>query len=118
MPLHRVYVGGNVRIQGEYFFADMSIGQAIINAGGSTTPDRRYRVRLIRDEVHTLTSLDGESETALLQTRIQSGDQVLIEERPTFSRNYLNPALQVIQTVTALVATYVYFDTIFGTDSN
>lgn len=115
-PLYRVYVGGNVRTQGEYHFPDSTVGQAIVNAGGSTTPDRRYRIRFIRDGQHTVVNLDGQEESALLQTRIQSGDQILVEERPTFSRTYLNPALQVIQTVTALVATYVYFDAIFSSE--
>ena len=113
-PRYRVYVGGEVRTQSEFHFPEMTIGQAIVNAGGSTTPDRQLRVRLIRDgEIH-IASLDGGSETELLQMRIHSGDQILVERRPTFTRNYLGPALNVVQTVTALVATYVYLNAIFG----
>lgn len=113
-PRYRVYVGGEVRTQGEFHFPEMTIGQAIVNAGGSTTPDRRYRVRLIRGQDVQIANLSGGSETDLLRMRIQSGDQILVEQRPTFSRNYLGPTLQVIQTVTALVATYVYLNAIFG----
>lgn len=113
-PHYRVYVGGAVRQQGQHFFPQTTVGQAIIDAGGSTAPDRRLRIRLIRDGEMTVTNLDGRSETALLQTQVEPGDQILLEERPTFTRNYLGPAMQVLQTVTALVATYVYFDAIFG----
>jgi protein involved in polysaccharide export with SLBB domain len=113
-PRYRVYVGGEVRTQGEYHFPEMTIGQAIVNAGGSTAPNRRHRVRLIRDQEVVVANLDGGSETALLQTRVQSGDQILVELRPTFTANYLGPALQAVQTVTALVATYVYLNAIFG----
>lgn len=113
-PLYRVYVGGDVRGQGEYHLRDMTIAQAILNAGGSTAPDRNNRLRLVRDGVETVVNMDGSSETELLQTHIRPGDQILIESRPTFSRTYLAPAMQVLQTVTALVGTYVYFNAIFG----
>jgi hypothetical protein len=41
--------------------------------------------------------------------RIQSGDQIIVEERPTFSRNYLNPALSALQTVAGIVGTVLLF---------
>src|SRR5687768_1778650 len=47
-PQYRVYVGGEVRQQGEFFLPETTVGQAIINAGGSTTRNRRQRVKLIR----------------------------------------------------------------------
>lgn len=113
-PRYRVYVGGLVRVQGEHFFPEMTVGEAIVLAGGSTSPDRRTRVRLIRGSEISVANLEGGRETALLQTRIRSGDQILVEDRPSFTRTFLSPTMQVIQTVTALVATYVYFDAIFG----
>jgi protein involved in polysaccharide export with SLBB domain len=112
-PHYRVYVGGAVR-QGQYHFPEMTVGQAITDAGGSTTPNRNLRVRLIREGRDVVSNLDGNSEINLLQTTIQSGDQILLEERPSFYRNVLGPTLQVVQTVTTLVATYVYLDAIFG----
>jgi protein involved in polysaccharide export with SLBB domain len=115
-PRYRVYVGGQVRLQGEHHLADMTVGQAIVNAGGSTTPNREYRVRLIRGDQVVVANLDAESERELLQTRVRSGDQILVEQRPSFNRNVLGPGLQVLQTVTALIATFVYFDAILGSD--
>jgi protein involved in polysaccharide export with SLBB domain len=112
-PLHRIYVGGAVR-QGQYHMAEMSVGRAITDAGGSTTPNPRMRVRLIRAGETYVARLDGSQESELLQTQIRSGDQILLEERPSFSRSVLSPTLQVVQTVTTLVATYVYLNAIFG----
>jgi len=112
-PLHRIYVGGAVR-QGQYHMAEMSVGQAITDAGGSTTPNPRMRVRLIRAGATYVARLDGSQESELLQTQIRSGDQILLEDRPSFSRSVLSPTLQAVQTVTTLVATYVYLNAIFG----
>jgi protein involved in polysaccharide export with SLBB domain len=113
-PQYRIYVGGLVRDQNQHFVPQMSVGQAITRAGGATTSTNRHRVRLIRDGTHTVANLDDEQVAGLLQEPVRSGDQILVEERPSFTRNVLGPTLQVIQTVTALVATYVYFDAIFG----
>lgn len=113
-PLYRIWVGGEVSQQGQYFFPAGTVGQAIIEAGGSTTPNRDLRVRLIRGGQSIVENLDGASETELLQTSIRSGDQILVERRPSINRMYITPMLQVLQTLTGLVATYVYLDAIFG----
>ena len=113
IPEFRVYVGGAVRDQNQQFYPQISIGQAITRAGGSTTPTPRYRVRLIRAGRDRRVNLDSSEATQILQEPIVSGDQILVEERPTFARRYLNPTLQVIQTVTSLVSTYVFFNAIF-----
>lgn len=115
-PEYRVYIGGAVRDQNQHFLPEMSVGQAIIRAGGSTTPNRTHRVRLIRGGEHTVAALNDEEVAALLQEPIRSGDQILVEERPTFTRNYLGPTLQVLQTVTTLVSTYLFFSTILKDD--
>jgi protein involved in polysaccharide export with SLBB domain len=116
IPEFRVYVGGAVRDQNQHFFPEMSVGQAIVRAGGSTTPTSRHRVRLIRDGRDWRVNLNAPEAAALLQQPIMSGDQILVEESPTFARRYLNPTLQVIQTVTSLVSTYVFFDAIFNNE--
>jgi hypothetical protein len=71
-------------------------------------------VRLIRAGRERRVNLDSSEATEILQQPIVSGDQILVEERPTFARSYLNPTLQVIQTVTSLVSTYVFFNAIFN----
>jgi protein involved in polysaccharide export with SLBB domain len=114
VPEFRVYVGGAVRDQNQQYLPEMSIGEAIVRAGGSTTPTPRFRVRLIRGGRDWRANLDSPEAAALLQQRIVSGDQILVEERPTFARRYLTPTLQVIQTVTSLVSTYVFFNAIFN----
>jgi protein involved in polysaccharide export with SLBB domain len=116
VPEFRVYVGGAVRDQNQHYFPEISIGQAIVRAGGSTTPTPRHRVRLIREGREWLVNLDAPEAAALLQQPIMSGDQILVEERPTFARRYLNPTLQVIQTVTSLVSTYLFFTAVFNNE--
>lgn len=115
-PEYRVFIGGAVRDQNQHYLPEMSVGQAIIRAGGSTTPNRTHRVRLIRGGVHTVAGLNDERVADLLQEPIRSGDQILVEERPTFTRDYLGPTLQVLQTVTSLVSTYLFFTTILNDD--
>lgn len=116
VPEFRVYVGGNVREQNQFHLPEMSVAQAITRAGGSTAPTRQFRVRLIRDGEERVTNLEGTESAPLLQEPIRSGDQILVEHRPTFTRNYLEPGLRVLQTVTGLVASYVYLNAIFGGD--
>jgi protein involved in polysaccharide export with SLBB domain len=115
-PEYRVYVGGAVRDQNQHFLPPMTLGQAVVRAGGSTTPNRRFRVRLIRNGVSRAVALSDSEAGELLQEPIRPGDQILVEERPSFTRTYLGPTMQVIQTVTTLVSTYVFFRAIIGDD--
>jgi protein involved in polysaccharide export with SLBB domain len=115
-PRMRVYVGGDVRGQNQYFLPEMSVAEAITEAGGSTAPDRRKRVRVIRNDIATVANLDQGEATELLQLPIRSGDQILVEERPSFTRSYIRPALGVIQTVSGLVLTYVSIRAVFGSN--
>jgi protein involved in polysaccharide export with SLBB domain len=115
-PQMRVYVGGDVRGQNQYFLPEMSVAEAITEAGGSTAPNPRKRVRVIRDGVPTVANLDQGEATALLQLPIRSGDQILVEDRPSFTRSYIRPALGVIQTVSGLVLTYVSIRAVFGSN--
>lgn len=111
-PEYRVFVGGLVREQNQFFLPEGTIAQAISRAGGSTAPDRRYRMRFVRDGVQTVVNLTDPRVTELLQQPFRSGDQIVIEERPSFSRAYLDPALRVIQTVGSVLSTYVILMTI------
>lgn len=114
VPEFQVYVGGVVRAPSEYFFPEISVGQAITRAGGSVTPSPRFRVRLIRAGREWREDLDSPQAATILQQPIVSGDQILVEERPTFARRYLSPALQVVSTVTSLVSTYLLFNAVFN----
>lgn len=107
-PELRVYVGGRVPNPNQFYFPEISVSEAIVNAGGSTTPDSHRRIKVIRDGVETVANLTDGQADALLQSPIRSGDQILVEDRPSFTRSYVEPALRVVQTVTGLVATYVY----------
>lgn len=115
-PEYRVFVGGLVREQNQFYLPETSVAQAISRAGGSTAPDRRYRLRFVRDGVQTVVSMADPRATAILQQPIRSGDQIVIEERPSFTRAYLEPALRVIQTVGSVLSTYVILQTIIGKD--
>lgn len=111
-PEYRVFVGGFVRDQNQFYLPEISIAQAIVRAGGSTAPNRRYRVRLIRGGQHTLVGLTDPNVAEFLQQPIRSGDQIVVEERPSFSRSYLDPALRVLQTVGSILSTYVILTTV------
>lgn len=111
-PEYRVFVGGVVRDQNQFHLPEVSIAQAIVRAGGSTAPSRRFRVRLIRGGEHTLVGLTDPGVTAFLQQPIRSGDQIVVEERPSFSRTYLDPALRVLQTVGSILSTYIILTTV------
>ena len=115
-PEYRVFVGGEVRNPNQHFFPEMTLGQAIVQAGGSTTPNRTQRVRFIRGGEHTVVNLDDDRIAALLQEPIRSGDQVIVEERPTFTRTYVRPALQVIQTAASLITTFVLITSVLDSD--
>ncbi len=111
-PEYRVFVGGVVRDQNQFHLPEVSVAQAIVRAGGSTAPNRRFRVRLIRGGEHTLVGLTDPRSAAFLQQPIRSGDQIIVEERPSFSRTYLDPALRVLQTVGSILSTYIILTTV------
>lgn len=117
-PEYRVFVGGVVREQNQFYLPESTIAQAIARAGGSTAPDRRYRLRFVRDGVQTVVGFSDPGATELLQQPIRSGDQIVIEERPSFRRTFLDPALLVVNTVGSVLSTFLILETIFGDDGN
>lgn len=118
IPEFRVYVGGAVRDPNQHYMPQLSVGEAITRVGGSTAPDRRYRVKLVRGGRQYVENLNGGGIAALLQAPIRSGDQIIVEERPTFSRTYIGPALQLLQAVGSIVTTYVLIDQVLGSDDD
>ncbi|HEX2093824.1 MAG TPA: polysaccharide biosynthesis/export family protein [Longimicrobiaceae bacterium] len=117
-PEFRVYVGGAVRDPNQHYLPEISVGQAITRAGGSTAPNRTHRVRLIRNGTPTVANLNDPRISSLLQEPIRSGDQIIVEERSTFARTYIAPALQILQTVSSLVTTYIIINSVFGSDDD
>ncbi len=116
LPEFRVYVGGAVRDPNQHYMPQLSVGEAITRVGGSTAPDRRHRVRLVRGGRQYLENLNGDGIAALLQEPIRSGDQIIVEERATFTRTYVGPALQILQAIGSIVTTYVLIDQVIGSD--
>lgn len=118
LPEFRVYVGGAVRDPNQHYMPQLSVGEAITRVGGSTASDRRHRVRLVRGGRQYVENLNGAGIAALLQTPIRSGDQIIVEERATFTRTYVGPALQILQAIGSIVTTYVLIDQVIGSDDD
>lgn len=88
--LLRVSVGGEVRRPGLYALpAETTLSQAVALAGGITETGRTTRARLLRGGRETRLDLSA-PETAL--TPIRSGDQIYVERRVNFFREYIAPA--------------------------
>lgn len=116
LPEFRVYVGGAVRDPNQHYMPQLSVGEAITRVGGSTAPTRTHRVRLVRDGRQSVENLNGRGIAALLQEPIRSGDQIIVEERPTFTRTYVGPALQILQAIGSIITTYVLIDQVIGSN--
>lgn len=116
VPEFRVYVGGAVRDPNQHWMPQLTVGEAITRVGGSTASDRRHRVRLVRGGRQYVENLNGSGIAALLQEPIRSGDQIVVEERATFTRTYVGPALQILQAIGSIVTTYVLIDQVIGSD--
>ncbi len=118
-PLLRVVVGGEVRQPNLYSLAPgTTVAQAMVLAGGPTERGRLDRVRLVRGGRQYVENLNGAGIAALLQEPIRSGDQIIVEERATFTRTYVGPALQILQAIGSIVTTYVLIDQVIGADDD
>lgn len=113
-PEYRVFVGGMVRDPNQFHLPDMTVAQAISRAGGSTAPDRRFRLRFVRDGRQTVVSFTDPAVTEILLQPIRSGDQIVVEERPSFTRSYLDPSLRILQAVGSVLSAYVIINQILG----
>ena len=108
-PLLRVAVGGEVRQPNLYTVGpETSLAQAVAMAGGPTERGRRDRVRLIRQDRETVVEL-RRSDASGAGTLIQSGDQVVVEQRRAFYRDVVSPVISVVGATAAIVSMIFYF---------
>lgn len=103
-PLFRVAISGQVGSPNVYTLPPhTTVAQAVALAGGLTPLGRAKKVRVLRegDEIHVdLTRPYSE----LIDLRIRSGDQIIVDRSRNIWTGYLYPGL----TTTASVASLVY----------
>lgn len=106
-PLVRVAVSGEVsRPQVFAVRPETTIGEAVARAGGPTDEANRQRVRVLRTDANgrqhqflvNITDPSAGSGT----TSVRSGDQIVVDERRSFTRDILLPVLGVIGSVASI----------------
>jgi polysaccharide export outer membrane protein len=91
-PLLHVAVGGEVKQPTIYKLPpETSIAEAVALAGGATDRGKLDEVRLFRDGDHLTVDLT-QPEHGLAQTPIHSGDQIYVDRKTSFFREYIAPA--------------------------
>jgi len=101
-PVFPVTVAGEVRQPNLYRLPEgTTFAQAIAQAGGPTELGRLDKVRVIRRDSTTVINL-GSGYSKYERLAIASGDQILVERRPSF--NFLRDALYPLASLTAAVA--------------
>ena len=106
-PLIRVAVSGEVdRPQVFALRPETTIAEAVARAGGATQVGARNRVRVLRLQP------SGQQEELLINLTdptasygripVQSGDQIIVERRKSFTRDILLPTLGVIGSIASL----------------
>jgi polysaccharide export outer membrane protein len=105
-PLFPVTVAGEVRQPNLYRLAHgTTFAQAIAQAGGPTELGRLDKVRVIRRDSAMVINLSRRY-SSYEAVPIASGDQVLVDRRPTFN---LLDVLYPLATLTAAVATIIAY---------
>lgn len=106
-PLVRVAISGEVgRPQVVAVRPETSIAEAVAQAGGPTQFGNRDRVRVLRRDPggrqHELyvSLLDPEGSSA--NVRVRSGDQIVIDRRKSFFKDFLLPALTVVGSIASV----------------
>ena len=98
-PLYRVVVGGEVRQPNMYLLSpQLTVMQAVVQAGGPTERARRDRVRVLREgEEHQWTTTRAYTEP------LHSGDQIFIDRQRSAFREYVLPALGVAGSIASIL---------------
>jgi polysaccharide export outer membrane protein len=106
-PLIRVAVSGEVvRPQVFALRPETTIGEAVARAGGVNQNGARNRIRVLRFEPNgqqnqlMVNLADASGNSATLPVR--SGDQIIIDRRKSFTRDFLLPALGIIGSVASV----------------
>lgn len=98
-----VFVAGQVRQAGKYTVSSQTrIAQTVTDAGGVTENGRTDRILLIRDGAEHNIDLEQAGQIVL-----QSGDQVIVEEKSNFWRNTVLPVVQGIGSLASLAVLYL-----------
>ena len=105
-PLVRVAVSGEVtRPQVFAVRPETSIGEAVARAGGSTEKGASNRVRVLRLEGGRQQELVvdlTDPATGAGTIPVRSGDQIVVDQRRSFFRDFLVPALGIIGSVASI----------------
>ena len=107
-PLLRVAVGGEVRQPNLYNLQpETSLSQAVALAGGPTERGRHDRLRLIRDNREVIVDLKRVDASGA-GMRIQSGDQVVVEQDRAVFRDWVAPIIGVMGGIASIVSVILY----------
>lgn len=99
-PLLRVAVGGEVRQPNLYTLPpEVTVAQAVVQAGGLTERGRPDQVLLVRGRVEYRVDLTS-AEFDIGQTPVQSGDRIIVGAKRNYFREYVVPGA----TLTAALA--------------
>jgi protein involved in polysaccharide export with SLBB domain len=102
-PLLRVSVGGEVRQPSLYRFPpETSIAEAVALAGGVSERGRLDRVKLMRSDGTVLRVDLTQPDESVAQQPINSGDQIFVERRISFFREYIAPAGSIMAALVSL----------------
>ena len=107
-PLLRVAVGGEVRQPNLYNLQpETSLSQAVALAGGPTERGRHDRLRLIRDNRESIIDLKRVDASGA-GMRIQSGDQIVVEQDRAVFRDWVAPIIGVMGGIASIVSVILY----------
>jgi polysaccharide biosynthesis/export protein len=106
-PLVRIAVSGEVgRPQVFAVRPETTIAEAVAQAGGPSEQARRDRVTVLRKDASgsrrelQVNLFDPEGSSATM--RVHSGDQIVLDRRKSFFRDFFMPALSVIGSVASI----------------
>jgi len=101
-PLVRISVGGQVRTPNLYTVSPLTtLAEAVALAGGVNEQGKLNRVRVFRDGRELYVDLTR-PESGLAQQPVQSGDQIFVDRRVSFFREYIAPAGSITAALAAI----------------
>jgi len=101
-PLVRISVGGEVRTPNLYTVPPLTtLSQAVALAGGVTDRGKLERVRVFREGREIVVDMTR-PEAGLAQEPVQSGDQIYVDRRVSFFREYIAPAGSITAALAAI----------------
>jgi len=101
-PLVRISVGGQVRTPNLYTVPPLTtLAEAVALAGGVSDQGKLDRVRVFRDGQELIVDLTS-PESGLAQQPVQSGDQIYVDRRISFFREYIAPAGSITAALAAI----------------